>query len=177
MEQNSISFSVQMKAMELFQFKLYHVYHGFSGVVGILLTLIAAVMLAVDFKNMVPQSRAVMILVILWFVVIDPLRFLANSGKQMKLNKVYQEQLQYQLDESGITVSQNETTQTIGWDNLVKIVETKHQFIVYSSKIHAFIFPKQDIGAQCDLMRKVLVSYGTAKRITMKGLPRDAYGI
>lgn len=171
-EQDKIAFSVQMKAMDLFRFKMYHVYHGFSGLFGVCLALVAAIMLITGFKDMMAQSRAVMILIIVWFVIIDPLRFLTSSKSQIKLNKVYRKPLHYLIDQNGITVSQEETTQTLEWERFVKIVETGTQYIVYSSKIHAFIFPKRELGDQCGLLRNVLLSYGGANKVKMKGFPK-----
>lgn len=173
MEQDSVSFSVQMRAQDLYRFKIYHVYHGFSGVFGIFLTVLAAVMLVTNFKNMVEQSRIVFLLIVVWFIIIDPLRFWLHSKGQIKQNKVYHKPLQYRIDEAGITVSQNETTQTMSWENLVKLIETKKQFIVYSSKIHAFIFPKEAVGTECDLLRKIMLSYTMDKNVKIKGFIKD----
>lgn len=173
MERDSVSFSVQMRAQDLYRFKIYHVYHGFSGVLGIFLTVLAAIMLVANFKSMDEQSRIVLVLIVAWFIVIDPLRFWLHSKGQIKQNKVYHNPLQYRIDEAGITVSQNEATQTMAWENMLKLIETKKQFIVYSSKIHAFIFPKEAVGTECDLLRKFLVSYAMDKNVKIKGFMKD----
>lgn len=173
MKRDSVSFSVQMRAQDLYRFKLYHVYHGFSGVFGICLTVLAAIMLLSNFKNMDEQTRIIFLLIVVWFIIIDPLRFWMHSKGQIKQNKVYHKPLQYRIDEAGITVSQDDTTQTMSWGNLVKLIETKKQFIIYSSKIHAFIFPKEAMGEECELLRKLLVSYTMDKHVKIKGFIRD----
>lgn len=170
MEQDSISFSVQIKTRDLFRFKMYHGYHSASGIFGLLLTLFAAIMLMAEFANMQMQSRVVLFLIIIWFVCVDPLQFWLHSRGAARRNPVYQKPLQYRLDSAGITVSQDETEQTMSWEQVVKMVETKKQFIIYSSKLHAFIFPKEEVGADSDRLRDVLQTY--ARGIKSKGFQK-----
>lgn len=169
MEKKSVTFSVKMTAKEVYRYTLYHVYHGFSGIFGLCLSLIALVNLIVNFNNMSDQAKTVMIIIALWSTVIDPLMMKSRCKAQFKRTKAYENPLQYCIDEQGVTVSQNEENQTIEWEKLCKIVETKSQFLVYSSRIHAFIFPKSMLDGQAELVKQLILDYTKHTGIQLKG--------
>lgn len=169
MNEKEIAFSVQMTPIEIFRFTLYHSYHKLSGLIGILLSLTAIVILICCFGDLNDQDRTVLMIVALWFTILEPLTLLSRAKSQVKRNKAYQEPLHYNLDSAGITVSQNDAEQTIAWDGLMKIIETKTQFLVYSSRIHAFIFPKKSIGEDCAAVKELLLSYAKDYNIPVKG--------
>lgn len=170
MVKEKIQFSVQMTAGEVYKFTMYHMYHGLSGIFGICTSLIAFILLLTSFDSLTEQSKAILILVAMWFVIIDPVILIFRSKSQVKRNKSYQKPLNYQLNQDGITVSQDELEQTMAWDNLMKIVETKTQFLVYSSRVHAFVFPKKAVGESCDAVREMLLQYTEGSNVRLKGM-------
>lgn len=169
MNDKDIAFSVQMTPGEIFKFTMYHSYHKLSGVIGILLSLAAIIILICRFGDLNDQDRTILIIVALWFTVLEPFTLLTRAKSQVKRNKAYQAALFYTLDESGITVSQNDAQQTLAWDSLMKIVETKSQFLVYSSRIHAFIFPKKSIGENCAAAKELMLNYAKTYNVPVKG--------
>jgi len=164
-----IEFSVQMTAGEIFRFMMYHMYHQFSGIFGIFLSLLSLLLLLVSFDSLTAQSKVILVFIAAWFTIVFPIILFSRSKGQAKRNKANQKPLNYRLDQAGITVSQDEAEQTIAWENLMKIVETKSQFLVYSSRIHAFVFPKKAIGQECDAVRELLVRYTEGTGIRFKG--------
>ncbi|MCM1158692.1 MAG: YcxB family protein [Bacteroidales bacterium] len=168
MEEEKITFSVQMTVKEVYRFTMYHVYHGNAGRFGLLISLAALVMLLVSFDSLSDQSRAVLTLVAVWYVIIEPVIMYHRAKGQVKRNKSYQQPLCYRLDGEGITVSQNEEQHSIAWDKLFKIVKTKSQYLIYSSKIYAFVFPMKDVG-DCDMLEKILLHYTEGTGVKRKG--------
>lgn len=169
MEKDSIIFSVQMTEKEVYRYTLYHVYHSFSGVFGLCLSMIAIVNLVMNFNEMSDQAKTIMIIIALWSTVLDPLVMKSRCKSQFKRNAVYQNPLQYCIDEKGVTVSQNEESQTLSWDKLLKVVETRTQFLVYSSRVHAFIFPKSMMKGKESDMRCVVVQNTFDTNVKLKG--------
>lgn len=159
MKTEEISFSVKMTPIEVFKFTLYHSYHKLSGLIGILLSLIALVILIVSFSELDDRNKTILTIVALWFTILEPLTLFFRARTQVKKNKAYQKPLEYLMNSEGITVSQDEQQQTIAWDKLMKIVETKTQYLVYSSRIHAFVFPKKSIGDACDIVGDIMIQY------------------
>lgn len=169
MVEEDIQFSVQMTAKEVYRFTMYHMYHGMSGIVGICMSLLAFAILITSFDTLTEQSRAILGLIAIWFIIIDPIILLFRSRGQVKRNKSYRKPLVYRLNQDGITVSQDEVEQIIAWENLMKIVETKTQFLIYSSRVYAFVFPKKAIGESCDEVREMLIQYTKGGNVRLKG--------
>lgn len=169
MEKKSIMFSVQMTVKEVYKFTFYHVYHGFSGLFGLCLSLLAFVNLLVNFSELSNMGKSLMIIVAAWYTVLEPLMMISRAKAQVKRTKAYQKPLQYCVDESGITVSQDEESNTIAWNMLAKIVETKSQFLVYSSRIHSFVLPKSMMEGQEEAMHCFVLDYTKNTNVKLKG--------
>lgn len=169
MTKKEIKFSVQMTVKEIYKFTMYHVYHSSSGVFGVILSIIAWIVLLTSFSTLSDQSRTILFLVAAWFIIFDPVILFFRSRGQVKRNKTYQKPLNYCVNQEGITVSQGEEKQTVAWENFIKVIETKSQFLVYSSRVHAFIFPKKDIAKECDTLRELLQEYTKNTNAKLKG--------
>lgn len=177
MEKDSITFSVRMTAKEVYRFTFYHVYHGFSGMFGLGLSILALVYLIINFNETSDMGKTVLIIIAAWYTVFEPVMMVSRSKSQVKRNKAYQKPLNYRLDADGITVSQDEQQQTMTWDKISKIVETNSQFLVYSSRIHSFIFPKSMLDGQEKDMRYLLIQYTLDSNIKVKGKLRRLYNL
>ncbi len=175
MKKESITFSVQMTAREVYRFTFYHVYHGFSGMFGLCLSLLALLYLFTNFNATSDMGKTVLIIVGAWYTVFEPMMMVSRSQSQVKRNKAYQKPLNYRVDADGITVSQDDQSQTMTWDKISKIVETNSQFLVYSSRIHSFIFPKSMLDGQEKDMRYLLIQYTLDSNVKVKGKMRKLY--
>ena len=169
MEEKSISFSVRMTVKEMYQFTMYHVYHQASGLIGLFLSALALTNLVVSFHDLTDQGKTIMTIVGLWFTVFEPVVMYNRSRKQVKRTKSYQKPLGYTVDENGITVSQDEESQTMEWERVRHIKDTGSQYLVYSSRIHAFIFPKKNLGKDAGRLGHILKEYAMEKHIPMNG--------
>lgn len=169
MKKGDITFSVRMTPIELFKFTMYHNYHKISGVIGICLSLIALVVLITSFEELTDRDKTILTIVALWFIILEPLTLLQRARTQVKRNKTYQKPLTYTMNQEGIMISQDDQQQMIAWENLMKIVETKSQYLVYSSRIHAFIFPKKAIGEECEIAEELMIQYTQDTKVSFAG--------
>ena len=167
MEQDTISFSVQMTVKDVYRFNMYHVYHSASGLVGLLLSLLALGNLIISFDSLTDQGKTVMTIVALWFTVLEPIMVYRRAKKQVKKIKSYHKPLHYTIGEQGITVSQDEESQTMEWNRLRRIVKTRQQILIYSSRVHAFIFPRTAGQDQEQKMQSLLKRYAADNGIWM----------
>ena len=169
MKKNSITFSVQMTVKDIYRFTMYHIYHGMSGRIGLLLSFGALINLILSFETLADQTRVIMIIIALWYTIFEPITMLSRAKSQKKRNKAYQQPLDYCLDEAGITVSQGEQKQTMPWENLQKVVETRTQYLLYTSKVHACIFQKSALKGECEELEELIVQYAKDMKICWKG--------
>ncbi len=167
MEQDTISFSVQMTVKDVYRFNMYHVYHSVSGLVGLLLSLLALGNLIISFDSLTDQGKTIMTIVALWFTVLEPIMVYRRAKKQVKKIKSYHKPLHYTIGEQGITVSQDEESQTMEWNRLRRIVKTRQQILIYSSRVHAFIFPRTAWQDQEQKMQSLLKRYAADNGIWM----------
>ena len=167
MEQDTISFSVQMTVKDLYRFNMYHVYHSASGLVGLLLSLLALGNLIISFDSLTDQGKTIMTIVALWFTVLEPIMVYRRAKKQVKKIKSYHKPLHYTIGEQGITVSQDEESQTMEWNRLRRIVKTRQQILIYSSRVHAFIFPRTAWQDQEQKMQSLLKRYAADNGLWM----------
>jgi len=59
------------------------------------------------------------------------------------------------LDENGFTVSQGEESAKLPWDQIYKMVATKSNVLVYSTRINAYIIPREQLGEQYKELAKI----------------------
>lgn len=151
-----VSFDVSMTPSYMYKFMLYHSYTSIGGLFGILLSIIAIVLFFATFSWQTDMGKGVLLFIALLWTVINPIMLLSRSRRQVKMNPSYKKALTYTMNSQGITVSQDDLEETIPWDKLQKIVLTKSQLLVYSSKIHAFIFPLAEIGDKFALVKEIV---------------------
>lgn len=167
MEKKEVAFSVQMTEKKLYRFTMYHAYHSMSGIIGLFLSAAAIVLLVTQYNNMADQTKLACGIVAVWFTVLDPVIFRFRAKGQIKKNKAYQSPLQYQICDAGIRVSQNGEEQTVEWERIYKIVETGTQYLVYSSRIHAFVFPKTALGEEQEQAARLMLEYTAGKGVKL----------
>ena len=168
--QDGIHFQVQMTAKEVHRFSVYHSYHSFSGLIGVALSLGALVALVTQFGELTDQGKTVLTIVAAWFLVLEPIMLYVRSKNQAKFNKAYQQPLDYVVNDEGITISQGEQSQSVEWKYFIKIIATKKQYLVYSSRVNAFIFPKTALGDQCRAFEEAVLKGTKGSYTKVKGI-------
>lgn len=134
-----LEFDVRITANVLYDYMLRHTYYSASGLIG---TIVGALMLVCFF------FRSEVIFLIAGLVILGylPWTLLIKSRRQMLSTPAFQEPLHYKLTEEGIEVSQGGEVQKQRWEDMNKAVSTQRSLIVYTSRVNASIFPKQDLG-------------------------------
>ena len=85
-------------------------------------------------------------------VIYTPIILLLRSKQAVAQSPVFKKPLKYVFDENGITVSQDEASQTFAWPDVVKAVSTSRSIIIYTSKVNATIIPKKQVGDELPLI-------------------------
>ncbi len=126
-----LEFDVRITANVLYDYMLRHTYYSMSGLIG---TIVGALMFV---------CFLIAGVVILGYL---PWTLWIKSRRQMLGTPAFQKPLHYKMTEEGIEVSQDGEVQKQKWEDMDRAVSTQRSLIVYTSRVNASIFPKQDLG-------------------------------
>lgn len=144
----SVKFKVKMTEEYMYDFMMYHNYTHPSGILGAVVG-VAAAGLAVRSLIVGDNQTAMLgILFAILFLVVTPKTTRSRAKMQVEKTKMFQEPLEYELNEHGITVRQGELEATNPWDEFAKVVCTRKSLILYITRVRALIFPKACMGEQ-----------------------------
>lgn len=149
-------FQVQMTVKAMFQYLLYHTYMNISGMLSIPL---GGLCYYLGYTGMISGDTNKML--VFYFlgtmlIFINPIMLWSKAAKQVKNTPMFKEPIAYELDDKGITISQNGQSHSVPWDEVAKIVETKDTVIIYISRIRAFIITKESLEGQKEEVYDVL---------------------
>ena len=136
-----LNLTVKIEAGDLYDYLLMHSYNSPAGILGSAFGALLIVFALATRQWIFLVLGLVMLLYLPWTLFL-------RSRQQMINNPVFQEPLQYTLDEEGLTVSQGEAQEKMGWEDMHKAVSTGRSIILYTSRINATIFPKRQLGDQ-----------------------------
>lgn len=150
-----IKFKIMMKTPYMYDFLLRNAYEGFKGIVGIIIS-VGAFILYIKGYGGEDRFMNGLLLVIAALLVLNPFYLYYKALKQVKLNKCFQEPLNYTVNQEGITVGQGTEEGTIPWDAIATVKKTRKSILVYLSKRVAYIFPKDELKEEYDSFIEML---------------------
>ena len=155
-----VSFDVQLQPKDLFRFNMYQTYTGMQGVLSIVLGILGFVMAGLSVGKAEIPYTIMYIVVGLIFLFYIPVSLWLRSKHTLKANAVLAGKLHYEVSEKGIHVVQGKETGDLPWDAVYKLVSNKHQILIYTTRVNAYVVPREQIGDQydgfCQVAGKVL---------------------
>ena len=162
-----VKFSVLVTVKDMFLFLVHHSYRGVSLLADAIVTFGAIGLLIAGFGKGDPVKTVALILVALLFTVVHPLQLYMKARKQVKKNEVFKKPLDYVLTDEGITLSQEEQSQSITWADVYQVKEYKSQILVYTGRVYAFVWPKSAL-AECEAEVKELFKKHLSEQVAGK---------
>lgn len=163
----SAEFDVTITDKDMFRFNIYHAYHGFQGIIATLVGLWVLVMAGLTFGRVGVMYTVLYIILGILFLVYVPGNLYLRSKKQISSSDVLKNALHYKIDDAGIHVSQGEQTADLEWKLIYKMVSTKSQLLIYSSRLNAYIIPKEVIGEQYQTILGLAINHLESYRLKM----------
>lgn len=161
-------FDVSITSKDMYRFNMYHAYHGFQGifatVIGILVLIVAGTT-AGKVDTMYTVLYAVFGVI---FLVYVPVSLYMRSKQQILSSEVLRQSLHYKVDEEGVHVSQNDQTADLLWNQIYKVVSTKSNLLIYSSRVNAYVIPKSAIGEEYEKAAQLAVNHLEKYRLKLK---------
>lgn len=163
-----LELDVKLTEKDMYRFNMYHIYSGFQGIFSIIIAILIFVVTGVTWGNIEKTYSILYILFGIVFLLYMPLTLKLKSKQQLAANTGLRESLYYIFDETGIHVSQNDETADLEWKQVYKMVATKSNVLIYSSRVNAFVIPRAVLGEQYEPLKQLAESKLEKYRIRMK---------
>ena len=133
-----LKFDITLTAEDMYRFNMYQTYSGFHGWFSIAFSILIFVVAGVTRGKIEAAYTALYIV----FLVYPPVSLYLRSKRTLAMSEVLRGTLHYEVDEEGLHVSQKEESALLPWEQIYKMVATKHNVLVYSSRINAYVIPR-----------------------------------
>ena len=157
-----LEFDVKITSNILYDYMLRHTYSSLSGLMG---SLVGVLMLMLYASNRQPICLIIGVVILLYL----PWTLFIKSKQQALNTPAFKKPLHYRLSDEGIEVSQDETTEKMGWDDMYKAVSTSRRIIVSTTRTNACIFPKQDLGENRYKVIEIISTHMPPKKVKIRG--------
>ena len=146
-QEQTFRFHIQMQAKDLWKFSMYHANKGYLGVFNVLFTLASLYLLVTKWGETGTAYRLLLLVCVMMFTVWQPgilfLKALKQAGNE-RLKTV----MDMAFDGEGFTVSQGEQSMKVTWDEVTQVVRIPGIYILYMSRIRAYLISDQVLGGE-----------------------------
>lgn len=156
-----MEFDVKMNSSALYDYMMHHTYSGFLGVFG---SGVGAVLIVVFAMSGNVYCGIMGVIVFLY----NPISLYWRSKKQAKLNPAFKEPLHYVFDEEGVTVSQNDVSQCVRWEDMFKATSSNRSIFLYTSRVNAWVFPKSDLGERKNDLIEIISKHMSPTKVRIR---------
>ncbi len=136
-----MQFDIKLKSQDMYRFNMYQTYTGFHGWFSIIVSIIIFIVAGLTYGGLDITYTVLYIAFGIIFLLYMPVTLRGT--------------LHYLVDENGFTVSQGEESANLPWDQIYKMVATKSNVLVYSTRINAYIIPREQLGEQYKELAKI----------------------
>lgn len=164
----SVKFEVKMTDKIMYDFLLHHNYSSLS---GLLSAAIGCFAFGFGIHDAVAGDAvwAMPMFFVAFVALILPLFSMRTKAKvQVKSSPMFKKPLEYELNEEGVVVRQDEQQVLNKWDDFTKAVSTNRSVILYLSRMRAIIFPKQCMGAQYEEVMQMIHTHIPPKKVKIR---------
>ncbi len=143
-----VEFDINLSEKDLYRFSMYHNYTSLQGLLSIFVG-VGAFAAAIFTRDRVETTYTLLYLILGAAILIYmPATLRISTKHQMARNAQLRQALHYLVDETGVTVKQSEEVAELPWTQVYRMKETKRNILIYSTRINAFILPKEQLSAE-----------------------------
>lgn len=150
-----MEFDVKITSQDMYCFHMHHMYTSFHGIVSILIAVLAFVVAGVTWGDVELTYSILYLIFGVVFLIYLPLTLLGRAKRQIAMSEALQQTLHYVFDEEGVHVTVGEENALLAWDQIYKLVSTKHNILIYSNRINAYIIPRTAMGDRYEEFREL----------------------
>lgn len=136
-----IEFDIKITDKDMYRFNMHHAYTGFQGIFATGIGIAVLAVFALTYGKVETVYSMLYLLFGIIFLVYMPVSLWLRSKRQILVSPVLKETLHYSLDDTGIHVSVNGQTADLEWNLIYKMITTKSNLLIYSSRVNAYVIP------------------------------------
>lgn len=161
-------FDIKLSVGDMYRFSMYHAYSGVHGIASVIIAVLVFFVAGKTYGSVEMMYTVLYIIFGILFLIYMPLSLYLKAKRQITSTEVFKEPLHFTVTEEKITSSQKEESADLPWDQIYKVVETKSNILVYSSRINAFVLPKEQIGGEYAALREIMKKKLPGYRLKLK---------
>lgn len=163
-----IEFDIKITDKDMYRFNMHHAYTGFQGIFATVIGIAVLIVACVTLGKVDTVYTLLYFLFGIIFLIYTPVSLWMRSKRQMLVSPVLKETLHYSVDEQGVHVSVGEQTADLKWDMIYKIVTTKSNLLIYSTRVNAYVIPLEQLGSRYEAVKKLAEQKLEKYRLRMK---------
>jgi len=164
----SVKITVKMTESYMYDFFLYNTYTSMSGMLGPVVGVVALIIAINSYINGGVMAAMPAVLIAILFLVINPVTLKSRAKMQVQQSEMFKKPLEYEFNETGITVRQDELEAVNEWSEFVKAVSTQKSLILYLNRVRALIFPKECMGEHYEEVMKMIHTHMPPSKVKIR---------
>lgn len=148
--------NIKLNSIDMYDFLMQHTYKHFSGIFGLILSFGALIGLFLTYQGNSTMTNVLLILTACLFTIVNPIMLYSKAAQQVKLTPMFQKPIEYYFNDKEISLSQEEQSVQVKWEEVQKVVETKRSIIIYLSAVRAYILPKRQYSDLIDSLKNII---------------------
>lgn len=142
----TVEFDVKLTSRDMYRFNMYQMYTGAHGWISIFAAIFLWVMAAERYGEVTTTYTIAYIAFGFVFLFYLPVTLYVRSKHSIAASEVLRNTLHYTVGENGFLVSQGEASAELKWEQIYRMVATKYNVLVYSTRINAYVIPREQLG-------------------------------
>lgn len=163
-----VNINVKMTVKAMFEFLLYHNYANVPGFSGFLLGFVCLALGANALGKGDSRQIFLFFFLALMILIVNPIMLWTKAAKQVKTIPMFQEPISYEFSDEGIVISQKDVSEKLVWDNVAKVVEVKNVYVIFISRVRAFILTKESVEGGTEQFKEIVRGNLEARRVKFK---------
>lgn len=161
-------FDVTITSKDMYRFNMYHAYHGFQGIFATVIGILVLIVAGATFGKIEAMYTFLYFIFGFIFLLYVPFSLYMRSKQQILSSEVLRQALHYRVDEEGVHVSQNGQTADLLWNQIYKVVSTKSNLLIYSSRVNAYVIPRNAISKEYEIVAQLAGNHLEKYRLKLK---------
>ena len=150
-----LQLDIQLKEKDLYRFNLFQTYTSSQGIVSIVIAILGVVMAAISFQNGSMSYGVLYVVISVVILLYIPISLRGRVNLTFKNNEVLAGVLHYHVSEKEIRVTSGEDSGELPWKQIYKMIDTKHNLVIYSGRRNAYVLPKDQIGDNYETLKVI----------------------